>query len=53
MSEWLRRFSRWLLAVAERIDHQARTRAAEGPWHDANAHRRVFELRTRIHAGYY
>jgi hypothetical protein len=49
----LRRLGTWLLALAERLDQRALQCATDDPWHDALAQRRVFELRTRIHAGYY
>ena len=53
MSALLRRFGGWLLALAERFERQARQSAAEDPRHEVHAQSRVFELRTRIHAGYY
>jgi len=53
VSALLRRFGGWLLALAERLEQRASEGGTDDPWHDLHAQRRVFELRTRIHAGYY
>ena len=49
MSAALRRLGAWMLALADRLER----RAAESlPDSDALGER-IFELRSRIHAGYY
>ena len=53
MSAVLRGCGGWLLALAERLEQRARDPSADERWHDLHAQRRVFELRTRIHCGYY
>ena len=54
---WYAEALRWIgsamLAAAERLEQRALD-SAEDPWPDLlPPHERVFELRTRIHVGYY
>jgi hypothetical protein len=52
MSPWLRRLGALLLAWADRLE-AVRPDETE-PWPDVQPlHERIFQLRTRIHCGYY
>jgi hypothetical protein len=53
VSALLRGLGGWLLALAERLDRRAQRAAVDEPRSDLHAQRRIFELRTRIHSGYY
>jgi hypothetical protein len=53
MSALLRGLGGWLLALAEDLERRGHQGAGDDRWHDGQAQSRVFELRTRIHAGYY
>jgi hypothetical protein len=48
----LRRLGALLIHFADRLEQRALRETSE-EWHDGRAQRRVFELRTRIHSGYY
>ena len=53
MSAALRALATWLLALADRLDPCAVRVGRHDEWQDVRVQERLFDLRSRIHAGYY